>query len=482
MADGDSTGTLMSSSKESGAMQVFFQEHLLSLVRPVLQQVADIHSQVNTMEHDLRAKDAALASQGAKLEQHEQQLRTLAIDFAQAKTSRRLNQQSEDVAGIMKGLHQEEAKVADVVARMKDIQRDMDSLKPDIEKLQIDGSKTGATMDTLDADVAKLNDAVRNLNTDYNGITQHCDRMKSHVDTSNRQMESLASFCNLKHEEHKKYNDDLALRLETTEAKLMGLTGLVKLHDDRLGSTGTEVERIRVEQGRMKEALDHQVEVNEEQEESLKQLNVKQAITMLFQRLDKQGEELTALAKDVREDQATLKDVSHRCEELKPDIAKTAEDVERLEKKHNVMEHMLVKADRKLDQHGLAQAQLKEQVDVADADIRSLTDAQNVHLAKLENHARDINKTHARLSETERKLDTTGSQVTKLHGELAAANEGMSKTAVRLDLAHDYLHGMSKGIQDAHQRISIGNEATPFRTDIRPSPRKLPALPGSARF
>merc|ERR1712176_362599 len=86
------------------------------------------------------------------------------------------------------------------------------------------------------------------------------------------------------------------------------------------------------------------------------------------------------------------------------DLAAATDAVDRMEKTAKVFDVQLQKANRRLDQHGTAQAQFKDRMDTVDSDLRNLSCTHSTLLGKVEAQRKEFGTLQSRVIEDGKKL------------------------------------------------------------------------------
>mmetsp|Transcript_67383 Transcript_67383/g.188022 ORF Transcript_67383/g.188022 Transcript_67383/m.188022 type:complete len:493 (-) Transcript_67383:63-1541(-) len=470
-----------SSNDRDGNMQHLVQQNLLEALRPILHQIGDLQQKVSMLDQDAHAKESILRAQGSTLEQHEQQWKSFGVEFAQAKTrmglaqtatdllTQRVNQQAEDVAVLVAGLQQEENKVRDLSARMKEAQQDSEAKQEQIRQLQLGASKTDAVLEQLTSATSKLGEAVQSAKSDCAGISS---RLNQHGETTGRSLQALVSNTSHQFEEVRQSIDTLAQRYHGAEGRVAASCDAVCVLEERVQE---KLDKFGADLGKVVGDMNT---LTGEQETYMKgmveNMNVSQAIVVAFQRLDKVEAGAEALLKEAHD---TRQDLGRRVGANQKEVLTLADEVAKLEKAQKEADAQLQRDDRRIDQNMQLHSQAKERIGAVEVNLKGMTETQNNMQSKLSAHAQDISKAQQRLQENERRLDEADSKIDSVGKELSQTSSGVSKAAVRLDLAHEHLHGMGKGIQEAGKRILEGKE---WKDVVRPTPRMLPSLPASS--
>jgi len=461
------------------SMQHVVQQNLLEMLRPILHQIGDLQQKVSMLDQDAQAKESILRTQGSTLEQHDQQWKSFSVEFAQAKTrmdlaqsaadvlTRRVNQQAEDVAVITAGLHQEENKVRDLSARMKEVQQDSEAKREHVRQLQLGASKTSAVLEQLTSTTSKLNEAVQCAKLDCAGIST---RLSQHGETTGRSLEALASGTSHQLEEVRQSIDILAKRYHSAEGRVAESCDAVRVLEEGVRE---KINKFGADLGKV---VGDMSSLTREQETYMKgmvaNMNVNQAIVVAFQRLDKVEAGAEALQKEMQD---MSQDLGHKVGANYKEVLSHADEIAKLEKAQKEADTQLQRESRRIDQHVQLHSQAKDRIGSVEASLKSMTETQNGMESKLNAHAHDIGRAQQRLHDSERKIDEADSKIDSVGRELSLTSSGVSKAAVRLDLAHEHLHGMGKGIQEAGKRILEGKE---WKDIVRPTSRMLPTLPG----
>jgi len=473
-----------SSNDRDGNMQHLVQQNLLEALRPILHQIGDLQQKVSMLDQDAHAKESILRAQGSTLEQHEQQWKSFGVEFAQAKTrmglaqtatdllTQRVNQQAEDVAVLVAGLQQEENKVRDLSARMKEAQQDSEAKQEQIRQLQLGASKTDAVLEQLTSATSKLGEAVQSAKSDCAGISS---RLNQHGETTGRSLQALVSNTSHQFEEVRQSIDTLAQRYHGAEGRVAASCDAVRVLEERvqekLDKFGADLKRII---GDMSSLTGEKAGEKETYVQGMvANMNMNQAIVVAFQRLDKVEGQADALQKETQD---LSQDLGHKVGANLKEILALTDEVAKHEKALREADALLQRDSRRIDQHVQLHSQAKERIGSVEVNLKGMTETQSGMQSRLNAHAQDISRAQQRLQNHERKIDEADGRIEHVGKELSLTNSGMSKTAMRLDLAHEHLQGMGKGIQEAGKRILEGKE---WKDVVRPTPRMLPSLPGS---
>lgn len=455
------------SNGNSIAMQLFFRQHLLELVRPVSESVSDLRQLVSKLSEDAQKRDKSVTSQGSTLGNHEEKLRELSLDLAQAKTrmglvqstsellSRRVNQQGEAFAQATSAQRREESRLQDLAALVQGLQGNAVTDRDHVNELRVEARQTRGLVDELVGDRSKLTDAIQGLGSECSSIST---RLTKQGESAQRSLAELSSSVARQVDDVRRGSEDLAKRLEHTREETTACLENVRLlearMDRKIGELGAEQTRLSAEQ-------ETQTKYFQEHEISMKGLmstmNVQQAIVMAFERLDKAEREIGCIAQESRESRRSLSDKIYAFQKT---VGSLPVEIARIDKEHKVFDIQVHKAVRRLDEQCHQHLVLKDRFNSIDGSLKSLTSSNSSILGKLEVHGRDVEKAQQGLNHHERTINETGLMVSSLAAEVSAAAVGMSKTAMRIDLAHDYLSGMGKGLQDAQTRVAEGRGGT----------------------
>jgi len=468
-------------------MQSFVEQHMLSLLVPTSQHVRDVQGDVRALKAEVQAQCLQLNSKGSAVDQHDQQLSALWAELHQVslKMGKMRSEISNEIVDAVKlnRLRVEEisrkveAQITDMDHLLKDLQLCWKSTDADIHKLQDRVETLEAMARPMCGDIARIDQLVEEWRHEHLGLSERVEHTKRQGEDHKAGLQKLMATTTNQDREAKdgiakvgKQIKDLGIELAACNQNVMG-------HEERLTSFGANLKRTMDEIGTVRSELEDEKRTNQEQEGILKNMNLGQAVDLLFQRTAKTSNDVEGILTELHEEEGLVRKLTARVDADLGVISSHTEEIKRLEKERIVLrDHCSDHAER-LTRQEKVHGDLKEQADVACADIRRLRVSLKASEKSLTEHAQRLEETDARQADSERRLEDTDGQLTGLRAEVGRHGEAAAKTAMSLDLAHEYLNGVGKGLAKAHSRMVDGHEELlPFK---KAPTRNLPSLPSA---
>eukprot|EP00931_Biecheleriopsis_adriatica_P094851 TRINITY_DN68472_c0_g1_i1.p1 TRINITY_DN68472_c0_g1~~TRINITY_DN68472_c0_g1_i1.p1 ORF type:complete len:581 (-),score=122.25 TRINITY_DN68472_c0_g1_i1:20-1762(-) len=506
-ADGDacrprSAGESVATEAETGehAMYTFVNQHLLSMLGPVIEHVNDLDQEVKAMREESLSKSISMSNTSTMLKQHSEQMLDLKKELAQVSAS--LVESRKDVGKLKETMQ----KVSDptnqamprawheeLSALHRRVQAidNKDSLEK-IAKLISDTQAANLKLAVHDATLHKLQDACNNNQMCANGLSERLEQTKKiAVDTQGDIQRIKTSFGGSLQE-----SKDNFLRATRhsgqTDVKVNRLAEDLKRMADRLSQVETSYSRVEQELSHMEKSLQEEEERHHKEEEhhkastaaalqrvaSQKDVEGKSTFERLSNRMTLMKEELQGLAEKLHEQVSNqVQGISGIVDGNSSSIERHAASLEDLQQKLTSLGGQVTKVQTNLGEQGKLQDLLKEQMDVTDSGIRNLSVSRKAIEAKVGEQETLLRQVDNRVWQTEKDLEGTRSNVESLAVQLGDVDVEMMNMSRRLDVAHGFLQGLGKGIQDTHQQVQGAGGLLQQYKEKRP--RNLPGLPAS---
>lgn len=484
---GDGSTGSVGTGKHEGEMKSFIEQHLLCLLRPTAEHVRELTDTLSTLQKDFNLQGAVVDRCVSRLDQHEQRISTLSDESIEsdkrmkkglADASNQLVEKAKSLRARMDDIGSKlEEQLQDANSRLEMLQMSWNTSDANIAQLQKGANEQKADSISFAATLSQMDKLLEGWRHEHLGMSDRLEHTKRQGEDMSHLLKKLEMNTT---SQYKKLSESINRlnnkQLPVLEAKMSSLKDAMGEQDRQLGSHSDEVKGLAAELKAMQGDLKEEIKTNKEQEATMRKLNVRQAIDVLFQRIEKANEDCANLLTELQEEEGAMRTVQATVEKINTDLARQSSDLSFLDKTQQSLGFQFRDASDRLKKQETENGHLKERTEKAEIDIRNLMSYKKDSQIKADAQTVSLEKLAARQGASESRLDNTDGQLRNLREELTANDEATQKTAISLDLAHEYLTGVSKGFQNAHKQVLCGQEdMLPYKQ----KPRTLPSLPGS---
>lgn len=501
--DAECSRALMTSASSNideyeGEMQVFVQQHLLSLLQPVNATQLDLQDQLNRLTGDTLARHVSIDESLDRVQRHEVCLQALSSDFSQTnqKVSRMHTELSQMIELTMKTMRERtEAVCSRMDAQLQDVAARTHSLEA--WRLEADGDddsgyirqclkEVGSMQERsikLESQIIELQTSVEGLNHCNLGLSQRLESSKTKLDDACKDLHKVMSTTSLHMEEtrrsleaQKKVVAHMEERIvvvcmdtAVTKSKLSGTDSEVQKLWDTIGKVANEVNAEETNLGKMKSEM-----------LELQKLDTRSAILELSKVCDSLDTRFTALAEGaspmVKNELSRLnKTADKTVRGLAENIASIRQvDEHTLQNSNDIRQILKTQGDHESNQEDRMK-RVNTSLSDMEQKMAAVTETERIMQANMH----DLSEVSARVANCEEAVENTEADLKTLFSGLASTNEQIARASNRLNLAHGGLSGMTKGISEAQKRVADGLHGVMPAEKFKFEEISLPGLPGT---
>jgi len=480
-------------------MNVFVQQHLLNILKPLAENVRSLKEQVDSLRDDFLGRSVVIGNHSAQFRDHSEQML-------------QMKRAMDEVAAGASAHREDLSKLLDIMAKastdrfdslQSKMEQDISELRAETGSLlqfrkasEAEAQRLAALVDKLGAKstghdeyLAKLQESCDLNNHCFLGLSERLESVKSVANNSRDELQRLKTTVSVNHQQQRDSATKMQRQLDAAEAKVQqsyedtrSTSAKVKEMSagfESLSTTLADMEgNLHAEQLGSAEKTAMEAEKNAEVQKVA--MEGKSALERLADRLSSMKEETTALTQQLHDKvSGEVQGLATRIDGCEARAESHALALKSMETSlASTREVLLEELMPSVKVQGKKVEALIERADVTDAESRSLFIAQDEMRKSMEIDAEDLAEVKTRVGEVEEDIQAERAALQELNNKLAASEGRVSDIARHADLAHEFVQGFGKGLQDTYQEVVEGRSGMLMYKDTS-KPRNLPALPRS---
>jgi len=453
-------------------MQLFIQQHMMSILAPIADHVRALQEQVGQLVRDAPVISSTMDRHENKLEHNEQKLSHVWNSLSN--NNARLEKMQQDLLKVnderatleaqhevtRASLARADSVLQATAASLIDLRNAAKGMDVNVRQLQSGFAETNKVLsERLEPGLSQLRELQDALNERFLDINQE---VKQDKQFSRSTKETLSEL--MKAVESQKLSDNrrftkLGEQVAVIETSLAEGNHRQHTMGEHLKATNVDLRQLRTGLEQTNGALQC---LESQHAETVR------ALGDTMSRMTKAEEDITQGSINLTAEKKHLMDF---LQDLDRKFHKVAADLTQLDQtqrtQHDLLQGTVQRADG-LESHARAS---DERAEGHEVDLRNFAAWQREATTEIECLTLEHNKTAVHVQTTSKSLDATCDRLNRVSDSLDCTNETAAKLGQRLDLAHSYFQGLSKGFRDTHKRVVAGEDG------MLPPRQTSPTLP-----
>eukprot|EP00440_Ansanella_granifera_P050573 gb/GFBE01054814.1/.p1 GENE.gb/GFBE01054814.1/~~gb/GFBE01054814.1/.p1 ORF type:complete len:531 (+),score=143.71 gb/GFBE01054814.1/:1-1593(+) len=464
-----------------GLMQEFVHRHMMSILRPFVEQIRDLQGEVEQLGSHASQSRVEVNKHREQLAQHQgylSQMDALTRDLdgrleatrgdlvaVERKSDECATDHGKTKAWLCKVEEKLQAACGEVEA-CKSTQQDSGS---DVHRLQVGLKEVERKLsEQVDTRLNNLHKFCKDLNAQQADQLSALHQTKIFAESTQQALKQLVCKVEKMHEEDMEKFDCLHQHAKGLEAKLCLQSRDAQRQGDALKQCDKELQRLGSEFGKL--MTFQQLHVNH----SEVFLSLKETTRRVAQVEEAVADLKSHSASELQRFDDQLRIASEKVEET----ASSMQSLKTAQEKHS--EQLRESAQRFCDTEH-ASAQILKRADLLGEEVQSLALWQQGATDKFEEHGALFQQLQKELQQEKNKLDRTSFTVDGMRGDLEATHKAISKLDSRLDVVQKYFTGFGKGLQETTRQVASEGGTLPAKAGFSLIQAGLPVLPGTPR-